>query len=87
MIPDPAKDEVRQQALAALIAQFVQQGHPEQYAQHMATLVIFQTDLELRNAQMTKLLGWLKQEHAEIYNRAAELVEEVRVEFENRLSQ
>ncbi len=84
-MPEPSIEDVKKQALAALTAQFVQQGHPEQYAQIMATLAIFQTDLELRNAQMTRLLGWLKQDHAEIYEQAAKLVEDVRVEFETRL--
>lgn len=84
-MPEPSVEEVKRQALATLMAHFVQQGHPEQYAQHMAMLAIFQTDLELRNAQMTRLLGWLKQDHADIYEQAAELVEEVRLEFETRL--
>lgn len=85
MIPEPTKDAVRQQALAALMTQFVQQGHPEQYAQYMATSAIFQTDLELRNAQLTRLLSWLQQEHAPVYTQALALVEKTREEFEKRI--
>lgn len=78
-------DLVRQQALAVLTASFIAQGHPEQYAQHIATATIFQADLELRNAQLSRLLSWLKQEHADIYNDALKLVEGTREEFERRV--
>lgn len=78
-------DDARQQALKFLMTNFVAQGHPAEYAQHMATAAIFQTDLELRNAQMASLLGWLKQEHSEIYKAAIEVVEETREEFEQRV--
>lgn len=81
--PDP----VRQQALAVLTASFVSQGHPAEYATHMATAAIFQTDLELRNAQLARLLSWLKQEHAEIYPSALELVETTLEEFEKRVKE
>ncbi|MEM7773443.1 MAG: hypothetical protein AAGA75_08585 [Cyanobacteria bacterium P01_E01_bin.6] len=85
MIPESTKDEVRQQALVALMAQFVKQGHPDQYAQYMATSAIFQTDLELRNAQLNQLLGWLQQEHPAVYSGAIARVEATREEFENRV--
>jgi hypothetical protein len=84
---DPKSDEVRQQAFAVLTAQFVQQGHPVEYAQHLATVAIFQADLDLRNAQMARLLAWLKQEHPSVYPGAIALVETTREEFERRLSQ
>lgn len=87
MFPDPAADAVRQQALAALTATFIAQGHPEEYATHMATAAIFQADLELRNAQLTRLLGWLKQEQAALYPQALELVEATRAEFEKRVTE
>lgn len=79
-------DLVRQQALQMLTANFVAQGHPTQYAQHMATAAIFQTDLELRNAQLARLLAWLKQDHCDIYEQAIQLVELTREEFERRLN-
>lgn len=78
-------DDARQQALKFLITNFVAQGHPAEYAQHMATAAIFQTDLELRNAQMARLLGWLKQEHSDFYEAAVEVVEGTREEFEQRV--
>lgn len=81
--PDP----VRQQALAVLTASFISQGHPAEYATHMATAAIFQTDLELRNAQLARLLGWLKQEQAEVYPIALEVVETTREEFEKRVKE
>jgi hypothetical protein len=87
MIPDSTQDEVRQRALMALMAQFVQQGHPDEYAQYMATSAIFQADLELRNAQLNQLLGWLKQNHADVYTEAIAVVEGTREEFEKRLTQ
>ncbi len=79
--PDP----VKQEALAALIASFVAQGHPQEYAKHMAIAAIFQADLELRNAQLNHLLGWLKQDHSDLYQEALKLTEETRVEFERRV--
>lgn len=85
MFPGQTSDPVRQQALTMLTATFVAQGHPAAYATHMATAVIFQTDLELRNAQLTRLLSWLQQEHAAIYPAALALVESTREEFENRV--
>ncbi|HIK53957.1 MAG TPA: hypothetical protein IGS37_02150 [Synechococcales cyanobacterium M55_K2018_004] len=78
-------DPVRQQAMSVLTASFMAQGHPDTYAQHMAAATIFQADLELRNAQMARLLSWLKQEHAEVYEAAIKLVEDTRIEFERRL--
>jgi hypothetical protein len=85
MIPEQNPDPVRQQALAALTAAFLAQGHPPEYAAHMATAVIFQTDLDLRNAQLTRLLAWLKQNHADIYPIALTQVEQTREEFERRV--
>jgi hypothetical protein len=78
-------DPIRQHALEALTAAFVAQGHPTEYATHMATAAIFQADLELRNAQLTRLLAWLKQEHSEIYQDVLNLVETTREEFEKRV--
>lgn len=85
MIPEPTPDIVRQQALAVLTAEFMQQGHPTEYASHMATSVIFQADLDLRNAQLSRLLAWLKQEQSDIYHEALALVESTRQEFEQRV--
>lgn len=78
-------DTVRQEALKVLISSFITQGHPAEYAQHMATAAIFQTDLELRNAQLIRLLGWLKQNHEEVYTKAVVLLEATREEFEQRV--
>ncbi|MBC7970181.1 MAG: hypothetical protein H7Z11_08660 [Verrucomicrobia bacterium] len=85
MLPGQTPDPVRQHALAALTATFITQGHPVEYAKHMATAAIFQTDLELRNAQLTHLLGWIKQEHNPIYPDALALLENTREEFERRV--
>ncbi|MBW4473092.1 MAG: hypothetical protein KME45_22340 [Stenomitos rutilans HA7619-LM2] len=85
MLSEQTPDPVRQHALAALTATFITQGHPTEYATHMATAAIFQTDLELRNAQLTHLLGWLKQEHDAVYQDAIVLLERTREEFERRL--
>lgn len=85
MFPDPSHDRARQEALVALTATFITQGHPSQYAQHMATAAIFQADLELRNAQLSHLLAWLKQEQAAIYPEAIAVVEHTRREFEQRV--
>ncbi|MGF1570077.1 MAG: hypothetical protein ACFCVD_18735 [Nodosilinea sp.] len=79
-------DDVRRGALVALTAQFVSQGHPANYAQHMATASIFQADLELRNAQFSRLLAWLKENHGDVYPDALALSEAVRQEFEQRLT-
>lgn len=78
-------DPVRQQALTALTAAFMAQGHPAEYAQHMATAAVFQADLELRNAQLARLLAWLKQMHPEVAIEAHQLVEQTRAEFEQRV--
>jgi hypothetical protein len=82
-----AASDPRQKALAGLIANFVNQGHPAQYAQVMATLIIFQTDLDLRNAQIASLLNWLKQEHEDIYTDSLAIVEKTREEFEHRVQE
>lgn len=87
MFTGNTSDPIRQNALTALIAMFVAQGHPAEYAKHMATAAIFQTDLELRNAQLARLLAWLKQEHAEVYSHALEIVESTREEFEQRVKE
>ncbi|MDX2214490.1 MAG: hypothetical protein SFY66_14460 [Oculatellaceae cyanobacterium bins.114] len=87
MLSEQSSDVVRQQALTVLTASFVAQGHPPEYATHMATAAIFQTDLELRNAQLSRLLSWLKQEHDEIYQTALTLVESTRAEFERRVKE
>ncbi len=85
MLSENPADAIRQQALAVLTASFVAQGHPAEYAAHMATAAIFQTDLELRNAQMSRLLNWLKQEHSDVYQSALEIVESTCEEFERRV--
>lgn len=82
-----SQEDIRQQALIALTAEFVHQGHPPDYAKHMATAAIFQTDLELRNAQLFRLLSWFKQEHSELYPEVLKVVESVRQEFEQRVQQ
>lgn len=84
MFSKPSPD-AREQALAVLMAQFVAQGHPPDYAKHMAIAAIFQADLDLRNAQLAQLLQWLQQNHPEIYPNAAQLVETVRQDFEQRV--
>jgi hypothetical protein len=86
MFPDETRDRARQEALIALTSAFMTQGHPAQYAQQMATAAIFQADLELRNAQMTRLLAWLKQEHEAVYLDALAIVENTRQEFEQRVN-
>ena len=85
MLPGQTPDPISQQALTALMTQFVQQGHPDEYAKFMAMSTIFQVDLELRNAQMARLLSWMQQEHPELHDEAAQLVESTREEFEKRL--
>ncbi|PZO45202.1 MAG: hypothetical protein DCF17_02510 [Shackletoniella antarctica] len=81
-----SQPDVRKEALVALTAQFVNQGHPPSYAQHMATASIFQADLELRNAQFTRLISWLKETHVEVYPEALAIAESVRQEFEKRVT-
>ena len=80
------QEDVRKDALVALTAKFVAQGHPVDYAKHMATASIFQADLELRNAQFSQLLAWLKENHADLYAEAVDISESVRQEFERRLT-
>lgn len=87
MLPEQSADAIRQQALTVLTASFVAQGHPAHYATHMATAAIFQTDLELRNAQLSRLLNWLQQEHSEVYPDALAIVEATREEFERRVKE
>ena len=84
---EATSDPVLQQALNGLTANFVQQGHPPQYAQVIAASIIFQTDLDLRNAQISRILTWLKQEHDGIYDSAVDIVETTREEFERRVQQ
>ena len=80
-------DIVRQQALEALTVAFAAQGHPDQYAAHMATAAIFQADLELRNAQLSRLLAWLKDMHPDVHSEALAVVEGTRAEFEKRVQE
>ena len=80
-------DQARQQALASLTRQLVQNGHPEQYAQHMAVAAIFQADLELRNAQLSHLLSWLKENYPDVHSQGLDLVEKTREEFEQRVKE
>jgi len=80
------QDDIRKDALLALTSEFVRQGHPIQYAKHMATATIFQADLDLRNAQFTRLLAWLKETHSNIYPQALDIAEGVRQEFERRVT-
>ncbi|MEN9246134.1 MAG: hypothetical protein Q6K99_00605 [Thermostichales cyanobacterium BF4_bins_65] len=83
--PDP--QEVRQQAMAALSQELIRQGHPQEYARHMAAAVIFQADLDLCTAQLARLLSWLKETQPQLYPQALELVTATRVEFEQRVQQ
>jgi hypothetical protein len=85
MLSGQAADPIRQQALTVLMAQLIEQGIPVEYAKHMATATIFQADLELRNAQVVRLLDWLRQDHSEIYQGALSIIEETREEFERRI--
>jgi hypothetical protein len=87
MLSGKTDDPVRQQALRLLTATFITQGHPVEYAPHMATAAIFQTDLELRNIQLARLVAWLKQEHPEVYQEALTLIEKTREEFEQRINE
>ncbi len=83
VMPNP--DPVRQQALVALTSELVAQGHPSEYAQHMAAALIFQADLDLCSAQLARLTAWLKEEHADLYPQALNLIEATREEFERRV--
>jgi hypothetical protein len=76
---------ISQAALATLVDALVKKGHPRQYAEAMGTSIIFQTDLDLRNAQIANLLGWLKQEHNDIYASALDVVGKTAEEFERRV--
>jgi hypothetical protein len=87
MFSEQTSEPAKQQALTALTASFIAQGHPSDYAVHMATAVIFQADLELRNAQLARLLAWLKHDQAAIYPAALAVVEQTREEFERRVQQ
>lgn len=80
-------DDVRKEALLALTAAFVKQGHPAEYAKYMAMAAIFQTDLDLRNAQLSGLLHWLQTHQTVIYPEALKVAETIRQEFEQRVQQ
>jgi hypothetical protein len=82
-----ASDDIRKEALLALTAEFVKQGHPAEYAKYMAMTSIFQADLDLRNAQLSGLLNWLQTHQAELYPEALEVAESIRREFEARVQQ
>ncbi|WP_239113131.1 hypothetical protein [Halomicronema sp. CCY15110] len=80
-------DDVRKEALLALTAEFVKQGHPAEYAKYMAMASIFQADLDLRNAQFSGLVQWLQTQHPGIYPEALQVAEAIRKEFEDRIQQ
>ncbi|HEY9888029.1 MAG TPA: hypothetical protein V6D02_06485 [Candidatus Obscuribacterales bacterium] len=82
-----AADDVRKEALLALTAEFMTQGHPPEYAKYMAMAAIFQADLDLRNAQLSGLLQWLQTHHATVYGEALTVVETIRQEFETRVQE
>ncbi|GAB4216831.1 MAG: hypothetical protein OHK0012_19900 [Synechococcales cyanobacterium] len=82
---DASPNHVRQQALAALSQELTRQGHPSQYAQHMAAAIIFQADLDLCTAQIARVLSWLKETQPDLYPQALSLVESTREEFEHRV--
>ncbi len=84
---EATSDPIRQKALAGLVANLTDQGHPPQYAQVIAASIIFQADLDLRNAQVSSLLGWLEQEHNHIYKPALDLLAKTREDFERRVQQ
>ncbi len=86
MNPGSTPESIRQQALAALSAELTSQGHPVEYASHMAAAVIFQADLDLCSAQLARLLSWMKEEHPDLYPAALDLVAGTREEFERRVS-
>lgn len=81
----PSSEPIRQRALAALTTELAAQGHPPDYAQHIAAAVIFQADLDLCSAQLSRLLTWLKEIHPQVYPDALDLVESTRQEFERRV--
>lgn len=85
MYSETASDPIRQEALTALTAKFIKQGCPDQYAPALAASIIFQTDLDLRNAQLSRLLAWLKHDYSDVYTLALEIVEKTRAEFEHRV--
>ena len=87
MMNSASDDDVRKEALLALTAEFVKQGHPAEYAKYMAMASIFQADLDLRNAQLSGLLQWLQSDHAAIYAQAINVADSIRQEFENRIQQ
>lgn len=70
-----------------LTAEFVHQGHPADYAKYMAMASIFQTDLDLRNAQLSGLLNWLQTQHPSVYAEALSVAADIRREFEERIQQ
>ena len=79
------QDDVRKRCFSRINGPVVKEGHPLEYAKQMAMATIFQADLELRNAQFSQLLSWLKERHGEIYPEAVDLAESVRQEFERRM--
>jgi hypothetical protein len=81
----PDSDDIRKEALLALTAEFIQQGHPAEYAKYMAMSSIFQADLDLRNAQLSGLLQWLQTNQPAIYSVALAIAENIRQDFENRV--
>ncbi|NJK53537.1 MAG: hypothetical protein HC936_13315 [Leptolyngbyaceae cyanobacterium SU_3_3] len=50
-------------SLTALITAFISQGHSTESAKQMAIAAIFQPDLNFKNAEISRLLQQLKQEH------------------------
>ncbi len=87
MFTENTPQPVPQKALAAIVDALVKQGHPAEYAPAMATSIIFQADLDLRNAQISRLLNWLKQEHHDVYASAVGIIEKTSEEFERRVQQ
>lgn len=85
MYPETTSDPIRQAALTALTAKMIEQGCPDKYAPALAASVIFQTDLDLRNAQLSRLLSWLKQDYSDVHELALKIVEKTRAEFEHRV--
>ena len=83
----PDSEDIRKEALLALTAEFVKQGHPAEYAKYMAMASIFQADLDLRNAQLSGLLNWLQTHQANVYPDALAIAETIRKEFEERVQQ
>ncbi|MFB2839041.1 hypothetical protein [Floridanema evergladense] len=85
MYSETTSDPVRKEALTALTAKMIEQGCPDKYAPALAASAIFQTDLDLRNAQLSRLLSWLKQDYSDIHELALKIVEKTRAEFEHRV--